>query len=99
MSKESIRSLKPFLSILFVIFTLLGVVFVKMEERRLGYLMLKQNRVYRKIRDLNRRQVMEYAKVTRPERVRELALTRLTMNDPRSGQIIQLTGDNVAVAH
>lgn len=98
MSQESLTRLKPFLSILIVIFTLFGVVFVKMEERRLGYLMLKQNREYRKLRDLNRRQVMEYAKVTRPERVRELALTRLTMNDPRSGQIIQLTGD-VAVAH
>lgn len=89
---------KQFVSVLIIIFTLLLLVFTKMEERRLGYVLLKENRVLRKLKDQNRLQVMEYARITRSERVRDLAVSRLTMNNASREQIIYLTGDKIAVA-
>lgn len=97
MSEEHIDDLKPFVSLLIVVMTLFCVVFIKMEERRVGYTVLRETRQYRALKDRYRLQLMQYAKTTRPERVREMAVSRLTMNEPRSGQIIQLTGQQIAL--
>lgn len=99
MRKIEVGSLKPYLSLLLVILTLFVIVFFKMEVRRKGYTLLKDTHQYKKLQDNKRLKVIEYAKITRPERVRQLALSKLTMNDASRGQIIQMSGKSVAVRY
>lgn len=87
----------PFLSILIFVATLFGLVLLKMEVRRMGYSVLKTSQEFRKMQDHHRLMSMEYARLTRPEHVRKYAVSRLTLNDARNGQIIQLTGRELAM--
>lgn len=48
MSSEHVRQLKPFLSVFLVISTLFSIVFLKMEERRMSYVVLKNTREFKK---------------------------------------------------
>jgi hypothetical protein len=96
MSKKNVNKMRPFLSLLIIVGTLFSTVFFKMEVRRMGYLVLKENRAYKNMQDQVRLQVMTYAKVTRPERVRDFAVSQLTLSDARNGQIIHLS-DQLAV--
>lgn len=89
--------LRPFISLIIIVGTLFSTVFFKMEVRRMGYLVLKENREYKTLQDEVRIKVMTYAKVTRPDRVRDFALSQLTLSDAQRGQIIHLTADRVAV--
>lgn len=97
MSKKRGVDLKPYLSILAVITTLFVVVFCKMEVRRMGYIVLKQSRQLNQLSDQHHLRLIEYARVTRPDRVRKLAISQLTLNDARKGQIIHFSGENIAV--
>lgn len=90
------REFAPFLSVLVVVAALFTVVFCKMEVRRMGYSVLKLSREERTIRDHERQQMVQLAKITRPERLQELAQARLTLRKPGSGQIIQMTEQGVA---
>ncbi len=91
------QEMMPFFSVLLLVATLFGLVFAKMEVRRMGYSVLKSTQEYRKLKDQYRLMVMEYARLTRPDHVRKYAVSRLTLNDARNGQIIQLTGQKLAV--
>ncbi len=97
MNKANANKLRPFLSLLIIVGTLFSTVFFKMEVRRMGYLVLKQNREFKSVQDDFRINVMTFAKVTRPDRVREFAVSQLTLNDARRGQIIHITADRIAV--
>ena len=97
MSKAQAQKLRPFLSLLIIVGTLFSTVFFKMEVRRVGYLVLKENRQFKNAQDEVRMKVMTYAKVTRPDRVREFALSQLTLSDARRGQIIHITADRIAI--
>lgn len=97
MSKTSVKKLRPFISVLIIVGTLFSTVFFKMEVRRMGYLVLKENREFKNLQDEVRLKVMTYAKVTRPDRVREYALSQLTLSDAQRGQIIHLTADRIAI--
>ena len=85
-----LRGLLPFLSVFFVIATLFSVVFCKMEMRRMGYSVLKLTREEHKIRDHQRLQMIQLARITRPERLQAVAQARLTLKRAESGQIIQM---------
>lgn len=87
----------PFFSVLMLVATLFGLVLLKMEVRRVGYSVLKSTQEYRKLKDHHRLLQMEYAQLTRPEVIRRYAVSKLTLNDARVGQIIQLTGRQLAV--
>lgn len=89
--------MKPFLSVTIIILTLFSVAFMKMEVRRLGYTVLKENRAFKILSDEQRLKTMEYARVMRPERIRRYAISHLTLNEARNGQIIQLVGQRIAV--
>jgi cell division protein FtsL len=91
------HGLKPFLSVLFLVVTLFSLVFMKMEVRRMGYSVLKASQDYHKLKDHYRMMSMEYARLTRPEHIRKYAMSHLTLNDARNGQIIQLTGEQIAI--
>lgn len=90
---------RPYLSVLIIVLTLFVMVFFKMETRRLGYTALKTNQEFQKVQDEFRIQSIAYAKTVQPQRVRTFAVSQLTLNDARRGQIIQLTGQNIALAH
>jgi hypothetical protein len=98
MNSSDIRQLKPFLSLLFVIFTLLGLVFIKMEERRLSYVVLKSTREYKKINEITRQKEISLAKLLRPQLVETVASQRLTMRKIKQAQIINLTTEAVPAA-
>lgn len=97
MSRQHLKDILPFFSVLILISTLFTLVFLKMEVRRMGYAVLKASHEYRKLQDEHRLMTMEYAKLTRPDRVRKYAVSHLNLNDSRTGQIIQLAGRDLAM--
>ena len=94
---ESARELAPFASLMIIVFCLFSVVFCKMEVRRMGYAVLKLGREERQMKDLERQQMIQLAKATRPERLQQVAESRLTLKKAEVGQIIQMTGRGVAL--
>lgn len=95
--RQKVSELKPFLSILLIIASLFTMAFFKMEVRRMGYSVFSASRSFKLLRDYHRSQVIEYAQITRPDRVRHLAVSRLTLNDAQVGQIIQMVGSQIAL--
>ncbi len=97
MSSHHKQKLYPLLSVIIILLALFSLAFLQMEVRRMGYVMLKHTREYKSLQDEHRLKVMRYAKVMRPQRLRDVAVTKLTLNDVKSGQIIHMSGDNIAV--
>ncbi len=91
MNSGDMRQLKPFLSLLVIIATLLGLVFIKMEERRLSYVVLKLTREFKKSNEISRQKEIILAKLTRPQLVENVATQKLTLRKIKPGQIINLT--------
>jgi cell division protein FtsL len=89
---EELGSLKPFLSVLIIIVSLLVVVFAKMEERRIGYSILKLTKEQRQVVDEKRNFDLKLAKLTRPEHVERVAKNRFTLKKVQDNQIIHLSG-------
>ncbi len=92
MSKENFKQLRPFFSILIVIFTLFSIVFLQMEERRMGYVVLKQTREFKQIWEEKRRKEISLAKVTRPQLLESVAQEKFTLKKVQASQIIHLSG-------
>ncbi len=97
--KLSKSDLKPFLSIVIIIFSLLTIVFSKMEVRRQGYALLKVSRLHKTKVEERRLVEMNLAKLTRPDRIEEYAQSRLALRKADRGQIIQLAGQTIALQH
>lgn len=91
LKKRDIAELRPFLSILIIIGFLFSIVFLKMEIRRIGYEDLKLARDEKRLRDFQRQQKINLAKVTRPDRLQKVAESKLTLKKADSNQIIQMT--------
>lgn len=92
MSSENFRQLKPFCSILLIIVTLFSIVFLQMEERRLGYSVLKLTREYKKVFEEKRVKEISLAKVTRPQLLESMAQQKFTLKKVQANQIIHLSG-------
>lgn len=97
MSRERLNDILPFFSVLIFVSTLFALVLLKMEVRRMGYSVLKASQEVHRLKDRQRMLSMDYARLTRPEHVRKYAVSKLTLNDARNGQIIQLTGQKLAL--
>ena len=91
MSSKEIRQLKPFMSLLFIIITLLGSVFVKMEERRLSYFVLKITKEHKKVMEIQKQKEIALAKLTRPQLLENLATQKLTLRRVTASQIVHLS--------
>ena len=63
----------------------------------MGYAMLKEVQDYKKQKDLHRLKVIKYAELTSPERLRSIAKSKLTLSDAELGQIIQISGEKIAL--
>lgn len=92
MSTENFKQLKPFFSIVLIIFTLFSIVFLQMEERRVGYSVLKLTREYKRIWEEKRVKEIALAKVTRPQLLESMAQEKFTLKKVQASQIIHLTG-------
>ncbi len=65
-----------------------------MEERRLGYVILKLTREQRQTLEEKREKSIQLAKITRPQHVEKMATSRFTMKKIQANQIIHLTNVN-----
>lgn len=92
MSKANFSQLKPFFSILLVIATLFSIVFLQMEERRMGYSVLKLTREHKKVTETKRVKEVALAKVTRPQLLDSVAQEKFTLKKIQANQIIHLSG-------
>lgn len=90
--REDFSDIKPVLSILFIVSTLLSIVFFQMDERRLGYAILKENRELKKTQQVKRQKEIALMRITRPQMVENLAQEKLTLKRIQPKQIIHLTG-------
>jgi hypothetical protein len=90
--KERVENLRPFLSVLLLIGTLLTVVFFKMEVRRMGYSVLRTSRTEKLAMDDHRFQNIAFRKLTRPGRIENIAQTKLALNKAGQGQVLQVAG-------
>lgn len=97
MSHKQKIQIYPLISVAIIIVALFTMVFLQMEVRRMGYVLLKQTRAYKALQDGHRMKVMRFAKVMRPDRLRDLAISRLTLNEVKSGQIIHMSGEKIAL--
>jgi len=90
MSSSHVRQLRPFLSLIFIITTLLGLVFIKMEERRLSYVVLKLTKEHKKVTEQKKQKELLLAKLTRPQLLENLATHKATLKRVTPAQIIHL---------
>ena len=97
MSQTTVNHMKPFASVLIAIVSMLLLVFVKMEVRRINYSLLKLDQQLSQLKDERRQATLQYTQLTRPHRVREYAISQLTLNEVQAGQIIHLVGERIAL--
>lgn len=95
---EDIKRLKPFLSVFFIIATLFSLVFLKMEERRRSYVVLKLTREYKKESELKKQKEIQLAKLVRPEFIENIAKEKMTLKRVKPAQIIHLN-PNTSVSY
>ena len=89
-SDKNLRQLKPFLSVFILVGTLFSIVFLKMEERRMSYVVLKTTREHKKIKELSKQKEIQLAQLTRPQFVESVAKQKLTLKRATQAQIIHL---------
>lgn len=92
LKSSELSPLKPFLSVFFIITSLFIVVFAKMEERRLGYSVLKLTHDQRAAVEIKREKSVALAKQIRPQHVEKIAQDRFTLQKIQNRQIIHLMG-------
>ena len=91
------KAIKPFISVGLIIFTMLAVVFMKMEVRRTGYSLLKDSRQHKSLMETKRLKEMTLAQALRPERIENFAQKRLSLQKAEKGQIVQLSGQRIVL--
>lgn len=97
MNSQNFRQLKPFCSVLILIFTFFSLVFLQMEERRLGYSVLKLSREHKKIQEEKHVREIKLVKVTRPQLLESMAHSKFTLKKIQADQIIHLSGSTALV--
>lgn len=90
MSSNHVVRIRPLISVLLMVMTLFSVVFLQMEERRLGYSLLKINQQARRVAENKKDLEIQLARNTRPQLVEKLASSRFTLRRADSKQIILL---------
>lgn len=80
-----------------LIVTLLSIVFMQMEERRLGYEILKLTREQRSAIEKKRLKTIQLAKSVRPDQIEKSAQKKNLLKKVEAKQIIHLTGAPLSV--
>lgn len=89
---EDLAQLKPFLSVLTICVTLFSIVFLQMEERRMGYAILKLTREQKSGIEKSREKTIQLARVLRPQQIEKTAQSKFGVRPVQAHQIIHLTG-------
>lgn len=97
MSQKQLSQMKPLVSVIIIIVALFTMVFFQMEVRRMGYVVLKQTIRYKSLQDDYSLKSMRLARILRPEHLQAVAINRLTMDEPVPGQVIQMSGEKIAL--
>ncbi|MEO0335032.1 MAG: hypothetical protein AAF202_01470 [Pseudomonadota bacterium] len=97
--KAKAGQLKPYISVWIIVCSLLLLVFFKMESRRMGYQAVKLNSNLRKVQTEYRNQSIMLARSVRADRIKFYAMSQLTLEQAEKGQIIQMSGDKIALAY
>lgn len=70
--------------------TLLTIVFFKMEIRRMGYVVWKLSRAEKIAEDTKNLHKLEYARLTRPERIEAFASNFFSLKKAGNNQVIYM---------
>ena len=89
---------KCFLSLLIIFSHLLALVALKMQVRRLGYSVLHNSVEHRKLSDEYNFKFLTYTRLTNLSRLDRLA-KKNKLRGVKKGQVIQITGPNLALPH
>lgn len=95
MSLENLKHLRPFLSIIIIVLTLFAIVFMQMEERRVGYETLLLSREYKKMNAEKRSLEVTLARITRPQLLDHIAQSKFALKKAQSNQIIHMVQPQV----
>ncbi len=90
------KEMKPLISLLFIVITLFSLVFIQMEERRLGYQVLKLTQEHKKVIETKRIKTSNLAKMTRPQLIERTAQNQFTLKKVQTSQVIHLNSASVA---
>lgn len=85
--------LAPLTSVVTVVGTLLFLVFLQMEERRLGYSVLKLGRIYREKLEEKHYKEIQLARSLRLGKMEALAARKLTLRRAADDQVIHLNDE------
>lgn len=96
MNRTNLVYIKPFISVCLIISTLFSLVFLKMEERRMSYEVLKLTREHKKISEIKKQKNIQLVKLSRPQSVENIAKGRLTLRRATEKQIIHLSQNAVS---
>lgn len=88
---------KPFLSVLIILSFMFLLVFIKMDNRQMGYQLFKLYQKEKKAREEQRHDMAVLARMTSPERIRRLAISRYSYQPAEEGQVIRIAGSGSAV--
>ncbi len=97
MSREQAQSIKPFISVLLFMCFMFTFAFVKMENRRMGYSFMKLAQKEKLLRNQQREKSVQLARMMGPERLQLVATQKLPLKKADSSQIIQMTGEGLAI--
>ena len=93
---QPMSELRPFISLIVIIISLLSMVFLKMETRMLSYSVLKQSQKLNQLQDRKRELAAELAQAMQPDRMRRLAVRKLSLQEAGPQQIIYMLGEQGA---
>ncbi len=86
------------MSVAIVLMCLYSVVYIKMENRRIGYAIFELAKKEKAYRQEQRLATAKLAKMTSAERVRSIAQKRLTFQTAKEGQVIRIAGSGADTA-
>lgn len=89
-----LEQLKPILSVGLIVTSLMIVVFFQMEERRLGYGILKYTRDYKEKLEERRLKEISLARSMRLDKVEKLAQRRTSLRRTEINQVIYLNEES-----
>lgn len=89
--------MKPLISLFLVWSFLFLTVFIKMENRRLGYEALKLYQKEKQAREEKRQKMAELARLNSPERIRRVATRIYNYKKARKEQVIRVAAKGTAV--
>lgn len=94
--KNFFRKLKPLISVLIIVGSLLTLVVFKMEERRRGYELLKLSRQERELLEEKKILSSQFSRLIRPQQIEKSASQSSSLKRADNQQFIQLNSHSLS---